>query len=49
MCGRFVQPGNLKGVISAGSSMAQSAMGSPEADGVKKWSYAENVRFSLLS
>jgi len=48
MCGRSAQPGNLRAVISAGSSTAQSAMDSPGADGVTKWSYAENARSLFL-
>jgi len=48
-CGRSVQPGNLRLVISAGSSTALFARGNPSGVGVKKWFYAENVRSSLPS
>ena len=47
-CWRTAQLGNLRLIISAGSSTALFARGNLMGAGVKKWSYAENVRSSLL-
>jgi len=48
-CGRSVQPGNLRLVISGWFINGTICQGKPQWVGVKKWFYAENVRSSLPS